>query len=75
MNTIKKAVGLPLLPTRQLGRDGPQVTGLGLGLMGLSVGYGPALPDEERLKFLDAAYEKGEWFWDTCTWFSLANLP
>jgi hypothetical protein len=55
------------LPTRQLGKNGPQVASIGLGLMGLSVGYGPALPDEERLKFLDAAYEKGEWFWDTCT--------
>lgn len=33
--------------------------------MGLSVGYGPALPDDQRLAFLDAAYEKGEWHWDT----------
>lgn len=51
------------LPTRQLGREGPQVTGLGLGLMGLSSFYGPPLPDDQRMAFLDAAYEKGERFW------------
>lgn len=61
------------LPTRQLGKNGPQVTPIGLGLMGISVAYGPALPDNERLAFLDAAYEQGEWFWDTCQ--SLATSP
>ncbi len=28
------------LPTRKLGKDGPEVTAIGFGLMGLSVGYG-----------------------------------
>lgn len=28
------------LPTRKLGKDGPEITALGLGLMGLSVAYG-----------------------------------
>lgn len=52
------------LPTRKLGRDGPQVTGLGLGLMGLSAFYGPKLPDEKRMAFLDAAaYDMGERHW------------
>lgn len=53
------------LPTRQLGKDGPQVTALGFGLMGLSIFYGKKLPDEERLKFLDHVYESGELFWDS----------
>ncbi|KAI0901040.1 Aldo/keto reductase-like protein [Annulohypoxylon nitens] len=53
------------LPTGQLGKDGPQVTKLGFGLMGLSVGYGEVGPDEERLKTLDRAWELGEVFWDT----------
>ncbi|EOD47537.1 putative aldo-keto reductase putative protein [Neofusicoccum parvum UCRNP2] len=53
------------LPTRKLGKNGPEVTALGLGLMGLSVAYGPAKPDAERLAFLDKAYELGERHWDS----------
>ncbi|ERF76121.1 Aldo-keto reductase yakc [Endocarpon pusillum Z07020] len=55
----------PALPTRQLGRDGPQVTALGIGLMGLSAFYGSTESDEERLKFLDYVYASGQRFWDT----------
>lgn len=55
----------PQLPTRQLGKNGPQVTALGLGAMGLSVAYGQVESDEGRFKFLDKAYELGETFWDT----------
>ena len=51
------------LPTRQLGRGGPQVTGLGIGLMGLSGFYGPVKPDAQRFAFLDACYEAGERHW------------
>lgn len=53
------------LPTAQLGRDGPQVNRLGFGLMGLSVFYGAAKPDSERLAVLDRAHELGERFWDS----------
>ncbi|KAL4935530.1 hypothetical protein BDV06DRAFT_206793 [Aspergillus oleicola] len=53
------------LPTRQLGKYGPQVTRLGFGAMGLSTFYGPAKPDPERFAVLDKAYEIGETFWDT----------
>jgi aryl-alcohol dehydrogenase-like predicted oxidoreductase len=55
----------PKLPTRQLGRNGPQVTALGYGTMGLSAYYFPAAPDEERLKFLDYVYNSGIANWDT----------
>ena len=55
----------PALPTRQLGKDGPQVTALGIGLMGLSAFYGSTESDEERLKFLDYVYASGQRFWDT----------
>jgi aryl-alcohol dehydrogenase-like predicted oxidoreductase len=55
----------PKLPTRQLGKDGPQVTALGFGAMGLSAFYGPPGNDEERLAFLDHVYESGELNWDS----------
>jgi len=55
----------PQLSKRQLGRDGPLVTALGFGGMGLSVFYGKVDSDEERFKILDRAYELGETFWDS----------
>lgn len=55
----------PQLPTRKLGKNGPQVTALGFGLMGLSAFYGAPKSDEERLALLDHAYASGERFWDT----------
>lgn len=51
------------LPTRKFGDA--HVSAVGWGGMGLSAYYGPALPDEERFKLLDAVYEHGVTFWDT----------
>ncbi|KAB8698117.1 hypothetical protein FH972_026367 [Carpinus fangiana] len=56
---------MPALPTHQLGKNGPRITALGFGAMGLSAFYGPKKPDPERFRVLDAAYEAGELFWDT----------
>ncbi|KAI1158476.1 putative aldo-keto reductase [Nemania serpens] len=50
---------------RPLGRNGPQIPALGLGLMGLSSFYGVPPSDEERLAFLDRAYELGCTHWDS----------
>lgn len=55
----------PQLPTRKLGKDGPDVCALGFGLMGLSAFYGEVDSDEERFKVLDRAYELGQNFWDS----------
>ncbi len=52
-------------PTRQLGTDGPMVTAMGIGLMGLSRFYGFVGTDEERYAFLDHVYASGNRFWDT----------
>jgi len=55
----------PQLPVRQLGKDGPKVTALGWGAMGLSIAYSEKLPDDERFALLDQIYEAGEHFWDS----------
>ncbi|KAH7492733.1 hypothetical protein FOMA001_g139 [Fusarium oxysporum f. sp. matthiolae] len=53
------------LHTRRLGKDGPEVSAIGLGLMGLSGIYGSVGSQEERLKFLDRAWEIGATNWDS----------
>jgi predicted aldo/keto reductase-like oxidoreductase len=53
------------IPTRQLGKNGPTVSALGFGAMGLSVGYGTTDSDEKRFELLDRAYELGETLWDS----------
>ncbi|KAH8819765.1 NADP-dependent oxidoreductase domain-containing protein [Xylogone sp. PMI_703] len=53
------------LPTRALGRGGPQVTAVGFGLMSIGGVYGDAPSDEDRFRLLDRAHEIGETFWDT----------
>ncbi|KAK1715264.1 NADP-dependent oxidoreductase domain-containing protein [Colletotrichum lupini] len=53
------------LPARRLGEADPEITALGVGLIGLSVAYGKPGSDEERLAFLDRAWELGAANWDT----------
>jgi aryl-alcohol dehydrogenase-like predicted oxidoreductase len=55
----------PTLPTRKLGKNGPEVTALGIGLMGLSAFYGKPKSDEERFAFLDHVFASGERHWDS----------
>ncbi|KAJ5329116.1 Aldo/keto reductase [Penicillium brevicompactum] len=53
------------LPTRALGRNGPQVPAIGLGLMSLGSVYGPAGSLEDKVAFLEHAHAIGARFWDT----------
>lgn len=50
---------------RQLGKSGLQVSALGLGCMGLSFAYGPALEHNAAVKLLRAAFDQGVNFFDT----------
>jgi aryl-alcohol dehydrogenase-like predicted oxidoreductase len=53
------------MKTRQLGRNGPSVSELGLGCMGLSYGYGTATDTAAAIKLIRAAFERGITFFDT----------
>ncbi|KAK5788683.1 hypothetical protein VI817_009641 [Penicillium citrinum] len=53
------------LPLRALGRNGPQVSAVGLGLMGIGGIYGAASTTEEGVAFLNHAHATGQRFWDT----------
>jgi hypothetical protein len=53
------------IPTRKLGKNGPEVTALGWGAMGLSAFYGKPKPDEERYAVLDHVFNSGCRNWDS----------
>lgn len=53
------------MKTRKLGKNGPEVSALGLGCMGLSFGYGTTTGKEEAINLIRAAYEAGVTFFDT----------
>ena len=50
---------------RVLGKNGLEVSAIGLGCMGLSFAYGPAMDRGEAIKLVRAAYERGVTFFDT----------
>jgi aryl-alcohol dehydrogenase-like predicted oxidoreductase len=50
---------------RKLGKDGLQVSALGLGCMGMSFSYGPPKDKQEMIGVLRAAVERGITFFDT----------
>jgi aryl-alcohol dehydrogenase-like predicted oxidoreductase len=50
---------------RKLGKSNLEVSALGLGCMGLSFGYGPAVDKREGISLIRAAIERGVTFFDT----------
>lgn len=70
IDKITGSAGAHSLPTAKLGKNGPHVTRLGFGTMGLSAFYGTPKPDEERFKVLDKCYNDGELFWDTADMYN-----
>ncbi|KZT34482.1 aldo-keto reductase, putative [Sistotremastrum suecicum HHB10207 ss-3] len=56
----------PSLATRKLGKNGPEVTAIGFGAMGISAFYTTGkTSDEESFKLLDHIVDSGCTFWDT----------
>lgn len=50
---------------RKLGKSGLEVSAIGLGCMGLSFGYGPAVDKPDGISLIRAAIEHGVTFFDT----------
>src|SRR5260221_5641056 len=50
---------------RKLGKSNLEVSALGLGCMGLSSGYGPAVEKQQGISLIRAAVERGVTFFDT----------
>jgi aryl-alcohol dehydrogenase-like predicted oxidoreductase len=50
---------------RKLGKSTLEVSAIGLGCMGMSFGYGPAVDKQQGISLIRAAVERGETFYDT----------
>lgn len=50
---------------RKLGSNGLEVSSIGIGCMGMSMGYGPAGDKKEMIAFIRAAVERGVTYFDT----------
>src|SRR5271166_64435 len=50
---------------RTIGRNGPQVSAIGLGCMGMSMNYGPAARRDEMIALIRTAAGQGVTFFDT----------
>jgi aryl-alcohol dehydrogenase-like predicted oxidoreductase len=50
---------------RKLGKSGLEVSAIGLGCMGLSFGYGPAVDKQAGISLIRSAVERGVTFFDT----------
>ncbi len=61
-----------MMKTRQLGADGPTISALGLGLMGMSDFYGPA-DRSESLATIHAAMEAGITLFDTADFYGCGH--
>ncbi len=58
---------------RQLGKIGLEVSAIGLGIMGLSFGYGPATERSHAIDLIRATFDLGVTFFDTAEAYGAAN--
>ncbi|KAE8378829.1 NADP-dependent oxidoreductase domain-containing protein [Aspergillus bertholletiae] len=59
---------------RALGRDGPEVPAVGLGLMKIGGTYGPAGGLDKNVAFLEHAHVAGQRFWDTADMYANSEV-
>ncbi len=59
--------------TRKLGHSDLEITALGLGCMGLSEFYGPPAPEQEGIRLLQAALDRGVNHFDTAEMYGLGR--
>src|SRR3954462_10643182 len=53
------------MQNRKLGKSGLEVSAIGLGCMGLSYGYGPAVDKQHGITLIRTAFDSGVTFFDT----------
>ena len=53
------------MESRKLGNSNLEVSAIGLGCMGLSFGYGPAVDKQAGISLIRSAVERGVTFFDT----------
>src|SRR6195952_3000185 len=58
---------------RTLGKNGPEVSAIGLGCMGLTFGYGPATEKSAGIELIRAAFERGVTFFDSAEAYGAVN--
>ena len=58
---------------RTLGKSGLEVSAIGLGCMGLTLGYGPATDTQDAIKLIRAAVDRGVTFFDSAEAYGEAN--
>jgi aryl-alcohol dehydrogenase-like predicted oxidoreductase len=63
--------GTGKMQKRKLGKSNLEVSAIGLGCMGLSVGYGPAGDRNEMISLIRSAVERGVMFCDTAKVYGL----
>ena len=61
------------MKTRKLGRNGPLVSEIGFGCMGLSYGYGPGVARQQGVAQIRAAFDNGVTFFDTAEAYGALN--
>jgi aryl-alcohol dehydrogenase-like predicted oxidoreductase len=64
-NPAKVLTGEETMEKRKLGKSSLEVSAIGLGCMGMSFGYGPAMDTKAGISLIRAAVERGVTFFDT----------